>query len=1552
MNRHIRALFGAPAPLRVGSQVAGTWTGVGVHSDYPCQQLNVQWPAGEYASGRVMLTRHFTSSIALQIGSIYGFPSSPTWPRHKQLTQSLLRALTTEMVVGSSGPRLIVGDMNTARDTPGEFDVWRRYGWVEAQHLAQTLWQQEPEWTCKGTTQIDHIWLSPEAACLCRTVGLVHLFADHRTLFVDLAVANHASSIRAWPCPSKIAWDSIDTEAWHSAFTPAPLPDHTSSGDFLDSWCHSWESSLDGFCRSSRDHKLPSHFKGRAHRRAPQHVDIAPPVAKASREGEVQLRCDFASTMLLRWFKQLRRLQAFSHAAMAAKDTVQAESYRLAVWLAIKKAPGFGPGFAQWWQTREHPTAAAPLHLPDAPPLGPVAQAIFDDFHLHFQKYEAWCLRQRFSLLKLKYNKTHKALFADLRDPARDQLDFLWHTEELTVLACDHDSGEIHLDKAPVLHPHSQLRWDSTILVPENLQDDLLRCSTLPASLEPGDSIRHEVILSSVDQVHEALASLWKPRWQKMAQLSADMWHRVTSFVQAYMPTCQFAAPIFDVPSWHATLKRFPAHAARGVDGIDIADLRALPDACTHQLMDFLQTLDGDSVPWPPQLMYGKVINLAKISGAHLASHFRPVVIFGTIYRAWSRHCARPILKKLAGLVPDGAFGFLPDRECAQIWVQLQAFIESCVGTQLSLSGFSSDIEKCFNNVGRDPLFALATHLGFPASITKPWRCFLDRCERAFVLRNAHSKPLSSSHGLPEGCALSVIGMVLIDWAYHVYMRALTPSVHAFSYVDNISVAGSEPLAVVAAFFSTVCFFQLWGLPLDYEKSFCWGTTTSSRAILKPLGLALCTDAKELGGCMTYGRARRNRHLKAKGHALQQKWHRLRRSHCPQTYKLSILPTVFWAGALHGCAACPVAKQYLAELRQAAIKALGFNSAGSNGLLRLSLAPKMLAHPGFYQVWNTLQTFRRICVKSGRILECWRLWWFSDSAKDSQGPFGQMLEMLSILGWTLLHPPMIRDHGGLVHHLLLMDEKLLSRLAQDAWLQHVAATACTRASMATVQGLDFHILLECNSTLTAHEWSLQSALQSGSFIDKWQHGRYDVTQARVCKFCLVPDTHDHVLVCSRFANLRAQLGLTAAELTSWPRHFALHLLCSRSPYVDALRHYFEHLEDVTADFSSVPADLGVQHLFTDGSCFAVGREELHQGAWAVFNATSGYPISGGPLPGLPQTIGRAELMAVISALRWSNYFRQTVHLWIDAQHIHQGLQARIHGHTTSTGEANSDLWFVVDQLLADGALARVSSTWVPSHLSVDLCTSPFEEWVAVNNDAADRLAVRLNQERPLRAQVLMDQQRDWDHLWEHRLGALRKYYFCVFAETRSSPSEPLAMLIDSSEDEGTLYSFSSFLSIDVASLDLPVSDLAGFPLRFVQTVLDWICRHETLGGNAKQFSFLELTVGLLFCDPIDWPHQSPSGQWQWGPHGTQFERPTLCYYLRLVRPLMLAVFAFCCSGQPLIRGINRSELGITLPLEGFSAAFPSDFLSEIRSHIRRFTCNRPVRRAGDLARPI
>lgn len=403
----------------------------------------------------------------------------------------------------------------------------------------------------------------------------------------------------------------------------------------------------------------------------------------------------------------------------------------------------------------------------------------------------------------------------------------------------------------------------------------------------------------------------------------------------------------------------------------------------------------------------------------------------------------------------------------------------------------------------------------------------------------------------------------------------------------------------------------------------------------------------------------------------------------------------------------------------------------------------------------------------------------------------------------------------------------------------------------------------------------------------------------------------------------------------------------------SLRQYFEALPDLTEDYCSHPLDGDTQHLFTDGSSFAEGRVELHQAAWAVFNHTSGLPVAGAPLHGLPQTIGRAELCAFVSALRWSCTWRASSHIWVDAQFVHEGFQARLQGYITQISEKHADLWLQVDQLIVEGAGGLVDSSWIPSHLDPQLCTSPFEEWVAAGNNRVDQMAVQINHQRPAEFQDLKRKQVTWDDHHVQALTRLRSYYLELFEATKADKSSSMAMTADDSDDdtEGALYSFTDVYISTMDSTSFVQS--VGFPFAFWQAVYGWVIQHESDSAPSKPVSFIEVAFGLLKFDAVRFPFRDPgSGEWTLVDRFSLFERPTFAYFLGIIQKVFKYVGTTWTLHRPLVSNLNRSCIGVMNPQAGILLRLAPDLLERIQMSVAMFTKHRPIRRACDLARPI
>ena len=167
------------------------------------------------------------------------------------------------------------------------FDHWRRLGWCSAQELAALLWGQEWTPTCKGQTERDLIWLSPEAASLCQAVLFADVFSEHATIMTRLRVPSITQLNRVWPLPSPIPWGDVSSH-WYELEAP-PLDFDCSVDHQWASWAHGWETSLDSHVASQPSGKLHAGQKGRLQRSSPQWRAAQTPLVRPSRSGEVVL---------------------------------------------------------------------------------------------------------------------------------------------------------------------------------------------------------------------------------------------------------------------------------------------------------------------------------------------------------------------------------------------------------------------------------------------------------------------------------------------------------------------------------------------------------------------------------------------------------------------------------------------------------------------------------------------------------------------------------------------------------------------------------------------------------------------------------------------------------------------------------------------------------------------------------------------------------------------------------------------------------------------------------------------------------------------------------------------------------------------------------------------------------------------------------------------------------------------------------------------------------------------------------------------------------------
>ena len=875
-GRHTRILTGQHVACRTNSRWAGTWSGVVMHTDHPTHNIKLHWPIEHYNTGRIMAARHFIGGTAVLMGTVYGYPRNATWPQGHLLTNELIRTFTQDLVIGSSGIRVITGDFNYQAGALPDQQIWAQYGWKEAQAFGNEVLGLEWNGTTTSTSAVDQIWLSPEAQALCRYVGVRDVFAGHSTIFIQLAVPSHTNTVHYWPRPAKLPWTKLGKLS-EPADTVPTFDSFDNATTAFETWGKHLEQHIE---KHAKNHhvQLPANWQGRAQRTRPDVREEQNVICRPSREGELSLKHDLVGTAVRRWYTQARRLQSLVHSLRAGKQTNNARLYRIETWSAIRRAKGFVPSFIEWWEART-------LHYPDSPQAFPQLipalddmQLLYEEFVSHFRAFEKWHQGQRQQSLKNKYDNTNHRLFADLKPPRANELDILWEDTHFEVIAHDNETGQAHISEP--LEPDENAVWmiDGSFVQPCNF--DGVVC-TLPQDTQVTDSsvLTRRFFHHDTDSIHKQLCSHWASKWQASQPIDDEKWRRVTAFTKQYMPKLDIVLEPITEQQWRKALNRLKSQAATGPDGIARADLLAMSQDHTRWLVDMLNSIEQQTMEWPTQLLTGLITCLAKHSTAHTPSDYRPIHLFSIIYRLWGSIRTRELLRVLLPHLPEEAYGFIPGRETSQIWCSLQAWIETAIETDWHLTGLSTDVQKCFNCIEREQSQMLSAHLGIPDRVIKPWQKFLATFERRFQVRNTVSMPLTSNRGYAEGCPLSILAMIQINWAHHTYMGVYCPKVIVKSFVDNLDLLSFGAVDLMQGMACTISCLDMWGLAVDEGKTYVWSPNSEERTVLRAWSYRLVTDAAELGGSLTFGRATRNRELRARGDKLCDKWDRLKKIH-------------------------------------------------------------------------------------------------------------------------------------------------------------------------------------------------------------------------------------------------------------------------------------------------------------------------------------------------------------------------------------------------------------------------------------------------------------------------------------------------------------------------------------------------------------------------------------------------------------------------------------------------------------------------------------------------
>ena len=545
-----------------------------------------------------------------------------------------------------------------------------------------------------------------------------------------------------------------------------------------------------------------------------------------------------------RYFKQLRRLQALAHYTASRAWTLNSQVNRDDTWRAIRRAPGFAGGFGVWW-TSQGLLPAFPSGLPLICPTEEVVQSMFSAMTSWVRTYEASLAQQRYQLGKQRRLNAMQYVFKDCKlDPA-PPVDTLLERLEVGIEEIRPDEASLILAQPVQLLPDLPVVVQGKVLEVIHHEHDQLWVTDV-SGIEQGQTVCQERATLSVGEIIQKFHDVWTPRWNKASHVLPDQCVQICGVAERALPKLDWNFQPWTPGRVVSAVSRKKKTSGRGPDGVTQLDLAALPPKAVDSCVA------GQN--WPLQVASGFVNSLAKHLQACNIDDFRPVTVYSLFYRVWSSERAREALQALTAVLPPGVQGGVPGRQAKSIWYQVDQLLEFSFMNHRPLHGLLMDIRKAFNAIPRFPLWTALQALGFPVDVLRAWCSFVAGQTRRFKVRQAVGPPVQSNCGLPEGCGLSVVGMIVIDWLLDLWLAAYTQGVDLRAFVDDWGLLFGDVSQFPTIWSKVLEFVSALDLSLDMHKTKVWSSDGAARTELREGQVLLAHFARNLGAHQNFTR--------------------------------------------------------------------------------------------------------------------------------------------------------------------------------------------------------------------------------------------------------------------------------------------------------------------------------------------------------------------------------------------------------------------------------------------------------------------------------------------------------------------------------------------------------------------------------------------------------------------------------------------------------------------------------------------------------------------------
>ena len=767
-------------------------------------------------------------------------------------------------------------------------------------------------------------------------------------------------------------------------------------------------------------------------------------------------------------------------------------------------------------------------------------------------------------------------------------------------------------------------------------------------------------------------------------------------------------------------------------------------------------------------LMQARTVLLAKNSNPQGMHHTRPITILGSLVRLASKIIADQVLEKMQYQIPVQISGGIPARGAKDLTLQQQFVIETSINTQSGIGGYTLDLVKAFNLIPRWPLKKLFRILKVPNVATDFWFNNLGLLRRLPQIGSCLGKSMASTCGIPEGDAMSVLGMVILSITF--WYKISCPQIDPFTYADNWSWIARNTRMHIRSLITILNWVESLKMKIDQTKSWAWGTDKNFKECAKNLSMLFPSGdvviqvqncAKDLGMTIHYDKQQMLGCIQDRIKTGMARAGRLEWIPMSLDAKAWMIQSAIWPVALYSAESQAIGLKHFRDLRRAATKALTGNHKTSSSFLACSTMFPNMMDPLLYVVISALRTIRRLATYNHDMAQQFVHSVVAFDGVYSQGPASALKIYLTRIGWELHENGNLEGPERLSFNIFEVSSKELNRALKLGWQKCVCDNIANRKG--APKSINLQMCQKVYQSLSHGEKSaialnIVGGFQTGATKHIWNN-----EETQICELCGQVDDRAHRLLwCPAMTEVRHKHPEAIHILKEVRPDWVYVPVAYMNPSLSLLRsilHARRMPEPVALQHTTKN---GAPHFtcFTDGACIVPTDPLCRRASWSLIQDVSSDKDQRQKqaeqvekltdhlhIPDLRcvsisntsghQTPARSELQSVLHAVQCAIYtdVDASMDIYTDAQYVCNIIAVILNNSPLTHKVSNYDLVSKLKQLWNSD---KFQICKIKAHRRLSDAHDQDDLWNLLANHLADRAASQALQNEFLDVKILAD----------------------------------------------------------------------------------------------------------------------------------------------------------------------------------------------------------------------